>query len=139
MKLLTSILIIFCLTIPGRAWGQQYLGKHKSELRKMMKENSKELYEDDSSKNPVFNMVKYVDRLQSQTLIYFFSEEDTCQYSKWMYDYSMLNKVVSNLNENYQQSADDSWHYSSEGQAFRVTLTTGDWFFTITTKSKEKE
>ena len=105
----------------------------------MMKENWKELYEDDSSRNPIFNMVKYIDRLQSQTLIYFFSKEDTCQYSKWMCDYSMLNKVVTDLNEKYKQSAEDSWHYTSEGQEYRITLATGDWFFTITTKPMNKD
>ena len=97
------------------------------------------LYEDNTSRNPVVNMVKYVDNLSTQTLIYVFTEEDTCMYSKWMCDYSMLNKVVGDLNGKYKQSAEDSWHYANEGQNYRITLTAGDWYFTITTKSEIKE
>ena len=137
MKGITLILIILCLSIPGGAWGQQYIDKHKSEVRRMMKENTRELYEDDSSRNPVYNMVKYIDILGNQTLIYFFSEQDTCIYSKLMCDYSMLNKIVSELNEKHEQSAENSWHYAHEGRDYRITLTTGDWFFTITTKLEE--
>ena len=130
---------MICLAIPGRARGQHFIGKHKSEVRKMMKENTKELYEDDSSRNPVYNMVKYIDNLGNQTLIYFFSGQDTCLYSKWMCDYSMLNKVVSGLNEKYKQSAEDSWHYTQDGLDYRIILNTGEWFFTITTKSEKQE
>lgn len=130
---------MICLAIPGRAGGQHFIGKHKSEVRKIMKENTKELYEDDSSRNPVYNMVKYIDNLGNQTLIYFFSGQDTCLYSKWMCDYSMLNKVVSGLNEKYEQSAEDSWHYTLDGLDYRIILNTGEWFFTITTKSEKQE
>ena len=139
MKHMPYIMVILILAIPGRSWGQHYIGKHKSEVRKMMRENMKELYEDDSSRNPVYNMVKYIDNLGNQTLIYFFSEQDTCQYSKWMCDYTMLNKVVSGLNDKYAQSAEDSWHYTHEGRKYRITLTAGEWFFTVSTKPEEKE
>ncbi len=139
MKWLPCILIMIILAIPVRAGGQHFIGVHKSDVKKMMKESWKELYIDDSSRNPVYNMVKYIDKLGNQTLIYFFSEEDTCLYSKWMCDYSMLNKVVSGLNEKYESTAEDSWHYTHDGLRYRITLTAGDWFFTITTKPEVKE
>ena len=139
MKYLPSILLIIVLAIPCRAGGQHFIGESKTDVKRMMKEHWKGLYEDDASKNPVYNMVKYIDNLGSQTLIYFFSEDDTCQYSKWMCDYSMLNKVVSDLNSTYEQSAEDSWHYANEGKNYKIILTTGDWFFTITTKPETKK
>jgi hypothetical protein len=139
MKTLSCILIIISLAIPGRVWGQHFIGLHKSDVINTMKESNRQLYIDDASRNPVYNMLKYIDNRGNQTLLYFFSEEDTCLYSKWMCDYSMLNKVVSGLNEKYEANSDDSWHYSHEGKGYRITLTTGDWFFTITTKPELKE
>ena len=136
MKSLPIILITLCLSLPGQSWGQHYVGKHKTEVLRLMKENINELYEDNTSKNPVYNMVKYIDNLGSQTLIYFFSDQDTCLYSKWMCDYFMLNKVVSGLNEKYRQSADDTWHYTQDDREYRVSLTTGEWYFTISTRPK---
>jgi hypothetical protein len=105
----------------------------------MMIENERGLHEDKTSRNSLYNMVKYVDNNGSQTLIYVFSDQDTCRYSKWMCDYSMLNKVVDGLNEEYEATAEDSWHYSHEGKDYRITLKTGDWFFTITTKPEVKQ
>ena len=139
MKGLYSILLIVFLSFPGRAGAQHYIGKHKTEVRELMKANEKELYEDKTSRNTVYNMLKYIDNNGNQTLIYVFSEEDTCKYSKWMCDYSMLNKVVSGLNKSYEQAADDSWHYTHEGLPYRITLQAGDWFFTITTKPEVNE
>lgn len=139
MKWLLPITLIVCLSLPGPAMGQHFIGKHKSEVRTMMRENMKDLHEDSGARNTLFNMVKYVDNLGNQTLLYFFSEGDTCLYSKWMCDYFMLNKVVADLNSRYEQSAEDSWHYTHEDRKYLVTLTTGDWYFTITTKPENKE
>jgi len=136
MKSLPIILITLSLSLPGQSWGQYYVGRHKSEVRRLMKENINGLYEDNTSKNPVYNMVKYIDNLGNQTLIYFFSDQDTCLYSKWMCDYSMLNKVVSGLNEKYRQSAGDTWNYTQDGREYRVSLTTGEWYFTISTRPR---
>jgi hypothetical protein len=112
---------------------------HKDQVRDTMREDRKDLFEDNNSRNTVYNMVKYIDNLGNQTLYYFFSEQDTCLYSKWICDYSMLNRVVSGLNEQYEQSAEDSWQYTDKGQSFRITLTTGEWFFTITTRPEKRD
>jgi len=138
-RLLPSIYLIFFLSFPGRAGAQQFIGEHKSDVRRMMKESMRELYEDDASRNMVYNMIKYVDNTGNQTLIYFFSDEDTCLYSKWMCDYSMMNKVVSELNEKFKQSSEDTWYYSYKGKDYKITLTTGEWFFTIATKPDKKD
>lgn len=132
-------MLIVCLALPGKAGGQHFIGKHKSDVKKLMQETMKEFHIDDYSRNPVYNMVKYIDNLGNQTLIYFFSEQDTCLYSKWICDYSMLNKVISQLNEKYEQSADDSWHYMYDEKKYHITLETGDWFFTITTRPDKRE
>ena len=139
MKWLSFILLTVFLIYPDRAESQHYIGKHKTEVKEEMIKNEKELYEDKSSRNTLYNMIKYIDNNGAQTLIYVFSEQDTCTYSKWMCDYSMLNKVIDGLNQQYEQSGEDSWHYTYEGLPYRVTLTAGDWFFTITTKPEVKE
>lgn len=131
--------MITCLAVPARAGAQHYIGKHKSEVRKLMKENMKNLHEDNTTRNMVFNMVKYIDNRGNQTLTYFFSEQDTCLYSNWLCDYSMLNKVVADLNKKYEQSAEDSWYYMHDGRKYTITLTTGEWFFTIKTRAEKKQ
>jgi hypothetical protein len=124
---------------PVQVFGQHFIGKHKTEVKDLMGREEKQLYEDDQSVNRVYNTVKYIDRLGDQTLLYVFSENDTCLYSKWMCDYSMLNSVMAKLNSKYTQSAEDTWSYVHDQEPYIITLTTGEWFFTITTKKEQKK
>jgi hypothetical protein len=126
-----------CLVINTSVSSQHFIGEHKSDVKKLMGEHRKELFIDESSVNTVFNTLKYVDRMSRQTLLFVFSEEDICLYHKWMCDFSMMNKVKSNLNSDYKQSAENTWHYEHEKQNYIITLTTGDWFFTVTTRKDE--
>ena len=139
MKWFLNIWLILWLTLPVQAEGKHFIGKHKTQVKEEMKEQRKELFEDDNSVNRVYNTLKYIDRLGNQTMLFVFSEQDTCLYSKWMCDYSMLNAVIANLNSQYQQSAEDTWSYMLDEQAYLITLTAGDWYFTITTKKNLKD
>lgn len=134
MQWIFNIWLIACMIIPVQVSGQHFIGKHKTEVKELMDSKMKQLYEDEHSVNTVYNTIKYVDKLGDQTLLFVFSEQDTCQYSKWMCDYSMLNFVISSLNGKYSQSAEDTWSYVHEKETYIITLTTGDWYFTITTK-----
>ena len=133
-----GIVLWFSLFCSSMVSSQHLIGEDKGEVKKLMDEQRKDLFIDESSKNTVYNTLKYVDRMNRQTLLLVFSEQDICQYSKWMCDYSMMNKVIAELNSQYEQSATDTWRYREKGKAYIVTLTTGDWFFTITTR-KEKD
>jgi hypothetical protein len=127
------------LVVPAQAGGQHFIGRHKQEVKELMSREMRQLYVDDHSVNTVYNTVKYIDRLGDQTLLFVFSEQDTCLYSKWMCDYSMLNAVIADLNSKYSQSAEDTWSYVHEREPFIVTLTAGDWYFTITTRKEQKK
>jgi hypothetical protein len=132
-------LTIICLIIPGEVSGQHFIGKHKSKVKELMDSEMKQLHEDQHSVNTVYNTVKYIDRLGNQTLLFIFSEQDTCLYSKWMCDYSMLNSMMATLNGKYSQSAENTWSYIHDQERYIISLTTGEWFFTITTKKETKK
>jgi hypothetical protein len=139
MKKIKNICMIVCLVFPVQVAGQHFIGRHKSEVRDLMDREKKQLYEDDQSVNRVYNTLKYIDRLGDQTLLFVFSDQDTCLYSKWMCDYSMLHSVIADLNGKYSQSAEDTWSYVHNREPYIITLTAGDWYFTITTKKEHKK
>jgi hypothetical protein len=134
MKWILNILMMVWLIMPLQVSGQHFIGRHKTEVRELMAREMKHLYEDDHSVNTVYNIVKYIDRQGDQTLLFVFSEQDTCLYSEWMCDYSMLNSVIADLNGKYSQSAEDTWTYVHDQVPYIITLTAGEWYFTITTK-----
>ncbi len=139
MKRMVNIFIIVCLVFPAQVSGQHFIGRHKTEVKELMKREMKQLYEDDHSVNRVYNTLKYTDKLGDQTLLFVFSAQDTCLYTKWMCDYSMLNAVIADLNGKYTQSAEDTWSYVHDWEPYIITLTAGDWYFTITTKKEHKK
>ena len=139
MKWFVNILFVGFLANPVQVMGQHFIGKHKVEVKELMGQHMKELYEDENSVNRVYNTVKYIDRLGNQTLLFVFSKQDTCMYSKWMCDYTMLNSVIAQLNGKYPQSAEDTWTYDQDEQPYIITLTAEDWYFTITTRKEQKD
>jgi hypothetical protein len=131
--------MLVCLALPLPLSGQHFIGLHKAEVRALMDRERKQLYEDDQSVNRVYNTLKFIDRSGNQTLLFVFSEQDTCLYSKWMCDYSMLNAVITDLNNKYAPSAEDTWSYVHDQEPYIITLTAGEWYFTITTKKETKK
>lgn len=131
-------MIIFCFNTIGICNAQTYIGKHKDKVKQMMKENRRDLFLDESSRNTVYNLLKYVDRNATQTLLFVFDENDTCQYYKLMCDYSFINKIQEELDGKYTRSEEGLWYYTEGGRKFQVTLTKEDWFFSVLTKEVNK-
>jgi hypothetical protein len=136
MKSFARYLLLFTLyfTAVEICIAQVYIGKHKDEVRQLMKENRKDLSLDESSRNTVYNLLKYVDRNESQTLLFVFNENDTCQYYKLTCDYSLLKKIQRDLDEKYTRSEEGLWYFTAEGKKFQVTLKQEEWFFSVLTK-----
>lgn len=134
-----TISLIGCLLVSGAVSSQHFIGEDKIRVKELMEDHNREVFLDGSSVNTVYNTLKYVDRTGNQTMLFVFTDDDVCQYIKWMCDYSMMNRVVAGLNSRYEQSAGDSWHYEFRGEPYIITLTTGDWFFTVTTRKEESK
>ena len=139
MKWWLNILLAGWLMVPMEASGQHFIGRHKTEVKELMKEERKDMHEDDMSVNKVYNTLKYVDRAGNQTMLFVFSEQDTCLYSKWMCDYAMLNAVMAELNSKYAQSAEDTWSYVHDHETYTISLKAGDWYFTLTTRKEQQK
>ena len=135
-KILIKSLLLFvlCVTTGENCNGQSFIGKHKDIVKQLMEQNRKDLFLDESSRNPVYNLLKYVDRNETQTLYFVFDENDACQYYKLSCDYSLLEKIQKELDEKYTESEEGLWHYMEEGKKFQVTLKKEEWYFSVLTK-----
>ena len=67
---------------------QILVGLHKSEVVKLMDEKMPEFGEDDMITKKSFNYLKYIDNNNdTRTFIVFSNDNDTCKFTKLMYDY----------------------------------------------------
>lgn len=128
---LIGLFILFTL---GVCNSQNYIGKHKDEIKKMMREAKPEFKLDKTMVNQVYNYLKYIDDFEEQTFLFFMDENDKCSFTKLMCDYSLLNDVTDSFNKKYLLTDKNEWMYSVEGEKFIVKLTEEEWFFTVVTK-----
>jgi hypothetical protein len=132
-----TLIFILLFTFFGLvSQGQVFVGKDKETVRQLMKED-REFVLDESSRNTVYNTLKYVDDRQTRTYLFLFDDNDTCTLSKLMCDYSFLNKITRQLNEQYIPGEEGHWTYTEEGKKYHITLNKGDWFFSVKTKAAE--
>ena len=113
---------------------QNYIGMHKDEIVKTMKESQSSLKLNTSTVNPHYNYLKYEDKINEITMLFFLDEDDKCKLIRKMCDYSNINDVTKELNKTYSPNGRDKWYYMDGDKRFNVILTEEDWFFTVTIK-----
>jgi hypothetical protein len=132
---LSAVILAICLPVSN---AQHFIGEKKDEVRRLMAQHVKGLFEDTSSRNTAVNMIKYTDRFQNQTMIFVFDEEDICRYSKHMCDYSLLNGMKDKLDKEYRRLNDTTWTYEHESFAYNITLKKDEWYFVLDTRKAEE-
>lgn len=132
-------LILTLLMLISVFWlsAQQYIGKNKEEVRKLVAEHQKELIEDESVNNPVYDMIKYSDRLENQTVIFVFND-GLCSYFKQMCDYSMLKEITKKLDSDNDRANDSTWYYQADSNKYVINLKKEQWYFVVNTRKMEQ-
>ena len=139
MKLLLfNLLALLFLMAGAEALAQNYIGMHKDEIIETVKASDKSLKLNTSTVNPHYNYLKFEDRINEITVLFFLSEEDKCTLVRKMYDYSNINDVLVQLNSSYKKAGNNAWYYADKGTKYTIVLTEGDWFFTVTIKPDEE-
>ena len=131
------VTLLFSLVLMGVGNSQHFIGMHKDEIMKEMKQVMPDFKIDNSTVNKLYKYLKYVDDINEQTLLIFLDENDRCTFSKLMSDYSNLDDAIKKLNNKYKKVKQNEWVYSLEKVSYSVILKEEEWFFTIETKKKK--
>ena len=134
MRTLIFISIFACAGITCQA--QIFIGKDKEAVKQLMKEK-REYALDASARNTVYNTLKYEDHRGTRTYLFLFDENDFCTLSKLMCDYSFLDRITKQLDEQFTPGEEGQWTHTEEGTNYLITLKKGDWFFSVLTKKAE--
>lgn len=131
--LLTILFILAGATV----FSQNLIGHTKSEIETIMKTEYKGFKLNTTSRNTAFKYLKYENRLKTETLFFFLSEDDKCTYCKYMGDYSVYSTKIKEMNSNFKKVDRLTWSEKKKGQNYEIKLEKGEWFFTLTTRKKE--
>lgn len=131
------LILLPMITLCYRGIAQNFIGMHKDEIMHVMKETQKNCKLNTSTVNPYYKYLKYEDKINEITILYFLSGDDKCTLVRKMCDYSNINDILSELNETYKSTGKNTWEYEDKGKTYSVILTEEDWFFTVATRLKE--
>ncbi len=111
--------------------GQHMIDRTKEEVLVLVKDNHKEFRRDKSVVNQRFNYLKYVNGLRTRTWIIYFTKEDVCRSTKMVCDYGEFDKVLEELNKDYEKVGESEWAYELMRDTVHVTLVREEWYFTV--------
>lgn len=111
-----------------------FIGMHKDEIKKVMTKTNPGFEFDEGAKNATYKYLKFVDKYNEETWLFFLSDKDICTFSKLMSDYSNLEIRKKELDKKYKKAGESKWIFVEKGQAYVVELKKDEWYFTIVTK-----
>jgi hypothetical protein len=126
-----SILFVFPVT------SQHLIGKTKEDVIREIKNHYPDFAIDNTSVNNTYKYIKYVDKINEQTMLVFLSDDNLCTATKLMSSYSNLPMVKQELTQKYKFVGNDKWEYTINGISYLAILKHEEWFFSVFT-SKEK-
>lgn len=130
--LLFNILLAFSFF----ASAQNYIGMQKDDIIKVMQKERPGFKLEKNAVNRSYNMIKFVDKISEQTMLFFLSEKNICTYVRWISDYSNLTEIIGELDRIYKKKDEKTWYYSDKNKDYVVRLEEGEWFFTIGIRKK---
>ncbi len=129
--------IFMALALTGTA--QEFIGMQTDQIKKEMRAAGKDFALDESTVNKVYKYLKYVDDLETRTILFFLSEDDVCTWYKVIYDNDLLTSVVQQLDSTCRKISDTLWLEEIDGRQYRKELKQQDWFFSVTTRPERQE
>jgi hypothetical protein len=129
MKIITLFAVLSLIRIC--AYGQNLIGYNDKEIRKYMKANHLEMSFDNVT-NSKFKYLKYSDRSDRQTLLFFLNPDSVCKSVRLICDLSIKADKVKEFNSIYKKSGEDSWIDKRDGKNYLVEMREEKWYCIIT-------
>jgi hypothetical protein len=134
MRQIVCIILSLCFALSMNA--QQYIGMAKADIIKNMDKDNPSFNYDEGAKNSTYKYLKFVDKYNEETWLFFLNEKDVCTHTKLMSDFSNQDSRVKELNAKYKKAGNSLWTFADKGVTYTVELKKEEWFFTIITKKK---
>ncbi len=114
-----------------------YIGMSKDEIIKEMNEKNPGFDLDEGAVNNTYKYLKFVDKNNEETWLFFLSEENICTHTKLMSDYSNLQIRKDEFDKSYKPAGENKWIFINKGIVYIVELKKEEWFFTVIIKKKD--
>jgi hypothetical protein len=133
IKALTVLLAFFNLSISG----QNLIGYNEKEIRQYMRDKQKNMDFQNFTNNSTFKYLKYVDRDDSQTLLFFLTADSVCKSIRLVCDKSLKTQKTKEYDNIYRKGGENVWTETKEGKNYIIELKDEDFSLSITFRSSQ--
>ena len=123
---LLVILIVGCSCI----YGQNLIGYKDAEIQKYMQQNMKDMHSNTVT-NSMFKYLKYSNNSDSQTILFFLTNDSICKGVRVICENSMKPEKIKELDENYKRIADNKWVDTHDGKNYLIKFMEEEWSCSI--------
>jgi len=126
------VLLINFVLLSVFATGQNYIGMHKDEIKRVVPAKYSGFVFDKFVDNGERSFVKFVNQIDEQTLLFMVNSQGICKSVSRMYNTWMYNDVSKDLSKMYRKTGKDEWMEQKDGKTYVIRLKRSDWFITVT-------
>jgi hypothetical protein len=130
----SSIILLF---IGINLNGQNLIGFNEKEIRQYMSEKQKNLKFQNFINNSTFKYLKYTDKDETQTLLFFLAEDSVCKSVRLVCDNSLRKEKMKEYNSLYRKAGDNMWTEIKDGKSYLIEIKDDEYSFNITIKLNE--
>ena len=130
--ILVSVIIGFLVSFNLN--GQNLIGYSEKDVRQYMADNQKEMTFQNFINNSTFKYLKYSNKDETLTLLFFLNEQSVCKSVRRVCDKSLRAQEIKELNSKYKKKGNNLWAETKNGKNYLIELKEEEWSFNITIK-----
>ncbi|MBI5010158.1 MAG: hypothetical protein HZB98_11050 [Bacteroidia bacterium] len=88
--------------------------------------------ENEKVNNTSFSYIKYSDKFDTQTILFFLSPDSVCKSIRMVCNKSIRSEKIQELESMYSRSGENTWTDRHPGKNFTVKLVDDEWSFSVT-------
>lgn len=136
MRIVLTLILYLLAACSGLA--QNLVGLSSSEIRDYMKTNHSNMNYNQVV-NSKFSYLKYTDNDETVTMLFFLDDKSVCRSIRSVYDLSLKEKKLKELDSLYKRNGDNKWIHIRNGITYLVTMKVEKWACTVTIEPEKTE
>jgi hypothetical protein len=132
MTALKTGIVLFFLTLCINLSAQNLIGYNEKEIRQYMREKKKDFSFSNMVYNNTFKYLKYQDRNETQTLLFFLTADSVCKSVRLVCDKSLKTEKINELNSTCTKTGNNLWSETRNGIKYLIELKEEEWSFNVT-------
>lgn len=126
-----NAVLVFLFFITSLLATPNLIGYSEEEIKQYMEENEKGFVFQSFTNNSTFKYLKYTDRRETQTILFFLDSELKCKLVRLVCEMSLKSSKLKELDSQYSKAGENIWKEVKNGISYIIELREEETTFNI--------